>query len=199
VRGGGLIPQGYQVTEDDNPHLAGFIHGGDPGTWCPAVWTRLIAERGIRSVLDLGCGEGQSLDWFLGKGVDAWGVDGSEAAIEFALNYARIVRHDFTNGAYQPKWQFDLCWCAEFVEHMEPQYLGNLKASFQSAKIVAMTHAAPGQEGWHHVNCQDAAYWIERMDEFGFGVDMEYSESLRWSAPAGTHVARSLLVFERKA
>jgi hypothetical protein len=85
------------------------------------------------------------------------------------------------------------------VEHIDSQFLGNLKTTFQAAKLVAMTHAAPGQEGWHHVNCQDAAYWIDRMDEFGFGVDMEYSESLRWSAPAGSHVARSLMVFERKA
>ena len=199
VRGGSVIPVGYQVTEVDRPHVAGFIHGGDPGTWCPAVWRRLIAERGIKSVMDLGCGEGHAIDWFLDNGIDAWGIDGSEAAIALAANPDRIMWHDYQDGPCEWLGKVDLCWCAEFVEHISPQYLCNLQTTFRAARLVALTHAMPGQDGWHHVNCQESGYWIERMRDFGFAVDMEYSESLRWSAPAGTHVDRSLLVFEGAA
>jgi hypothetical protein len=34
-----------------------------------------------------------------------------------------------------------------------------------------MTHAVPGQGGHHHVNCQPAEYWIEKMRKRNYRLD----------------------------
>jgi cyclopropane fatty-acyl-phospholipid synthase-like methyltransferase len=47
-----------------------------------------------KTVLDLGCGTGRSLEYLLDHGVDAMGVEGSALAISKARNSERIVRHD---------------------------------------------------------------------------------------------------------
>jgi len=190
-----VIPLGYAIHDESEPHLGGFIHGGDGNTWCPEVWQALIDDFCVRSVIDVGCGEGQALRWFLNKGLDAVGVEGSLAAIALS-GHGRIVHHDYSNGALLPSQAFDLCWCAEFVEHVEEKHIGNYLATFSSADVVAMTHAAPGQDGWHHVNCQPEAYWIDVMQKYGFVRDIEYSKSLREMTEA-EHVRRSLLVFRK--
>jgi len=192
-----VIPIGYSIHDESEPHLGGFIHGGDGNTWCPEVWQVLVDDFCVRSVIDVGCGEGQSLSWFIDKGLDAVGVEGSEAAVVLAKHAGMIVLHDYSTGPYVPAPGFDLCWCAEFVEHVEEKYIGNYLATFQSADVVAMTHAAPGQEGWHHVNCQPEAYWVELMQKHGFVCDIGYSKALREMTKA-EHVRRSLLVFHSR-
>jgi SAM-dependent methyltransferase len=190
------IPLGSVLHEESLPHLGGFIHGGDGNTWCPEVWRELIADFNVRSVIDVGCGEGQSLSWFLSEGIDAVGVEGSVPAICLARDQKRIVLHDYTEAPYRPERQFDLCWCAEFVEHVEERCVSNYLATFRQASVVAMTHAAPGQEGWHHVNCQPTEYWVEVLQRAGFECDLAYSVSLRNKTKA-EHVNRSLLVFRK--
>lgn len=188
-----MIPAGDVVVETNQPHLGGFIHGGDGNTWCPEVWERLIADLEIKSVLDVGCGEGQSLEWFRERGLHAVGVDGSEAACVWSRH--EIVQHDFTTGTYDAG-EFDLCWCAEFVEHVDEIFTDNFLRTFRSCRFVAMTHAEPGQDGWHHVNCRTTKYWVELMERNGFRYCEAYSERLR-GLTAAMHVRRSLLIFER--
>jgi hypothetical protein len=36
-----------------------------------------------------------------------------------------------------------------------------------------LTYVPPGQPGWHHVNCQPAEYWIEKMRAIEFRFDAE--------------------------
>ena len=52
----------------------------------------VIAHYRPQSVLDVGCGTGRSLDYFLASGVDARGVEGSALAIEKAAHPERIQR-----------------------------------------------------------------------------------------------------------
>ncbi len=59
-----------------------------------------------------------------------------------------------------------------------------------------MTFAEPGQTGWHHVNCQPAEYWIEKVTPLGFRFDEELTKSARQVAATG-HFAKRGLVFVR--
>ncbi len=58
---------------------------------------------------------------------------------------------------------FDLIWCCEVVEHVEEEFVQNIMDTFKLGKIVALTHAVPGQKGYHHVNCKPKEYWIDLM------------------------------------
>jgi len=47
----------------------------------------------------------------------------------------------------------------------------------QQCKNVIMTHAVVGQTGYHHVNCQNAPYWIAKMAEYGLKNTTEVLKS----------------------
>ena len=186
-------------------HLGGYVAGGDPATFYPELWTWLVKDYGIRSVVDVGCGEGHAVIYFESLGIDTIGIDG------IAQEHPRVLQHDYTEGRYRHSflrdgpegpWRDDRCdliWCCEFVEHIEERFIPNFLWTFSSAKLVLMTHAGPGQVGYHHVNCQEANYWIGVMAAIGFSFDAELTARTRTIAGAnteiGNHYRRSGLAF----
>jgi len=84
-----------------------------------------------------------------------------------------------------------LCWSCEFVEHVEEQYVDNFLKDFAQARYIIMTHATPGQSerdhAHHHVNEQNAEYWIDKIQNFGYNYDVEATTALRAIADADAH------------
>lgn len=190
-----------QMVKDG--HLGGYVAGGDPGTWCPTLWDWAIRQFGIRSMLDVGCGEGHSARYFQQAGCEVLGVEGCTAAIENSAIPDRVAHHDFTHGPFAPSQPFDLVWSCEFLEHVEHQYVPNIMATFaRAAKAILLTHAFPNQTaGHHHVNCRPSAYWITRIEALGFACSVQLSIAARSQTlhdyPSINHFARSGLVFVR--
>jgi SAM-dependent methyltransferase len=184
-------------------HLGGYIEGGDPSTWCPRLWAWIVDRYAIHSVLDVGCGEGHSTKAFRDLGCEVVGVDGCQQAIDDSVVPDCMVRHDFRDGPFLAKRRFDLIWSCEFLEHVEPQYLPHLLATFaQAEKLALVTHAFPGQRGHHHVNCQPSTYWIKHFETVGFDCQVGLSARARALALRGVrqpnHFARSGLAFWRR-
>ncbi|MGD2147430.1 MAG: hypothetical protein PVH41_12110 [Anaerolineae bacterium] len=105
-----------------------------------------------------------------------------------------VTRHDFCDGPYVPNRSFDMIWACEFVEHVDEAVARNYLETFGFAdRYIFMTHALPGQKGWHHVNCQPRAYWITVISEIGF----RFSPGLTLAArvKADGHFRNSGLVF----
>jgi SAM-dependent methyltransferase len=177
-------------------HLGGFTPGGDPASWYPALWDALVVDLGVRSVIDVGCGEGQAAEFFYEAGCEVEGVDGCEAT-----DYDWLVVHDYTTGPYLPKRRFDLCWACEFVEHVKEIFVLNFVTTFLAADLLLMSHATPGQGGHHHVNCQPSRYWIDLLGLHGFQHDPWLSIAARELAaenPAPhNYFARTGLAFRR--
>ena len=152
-------------------HLGGYVPGGDPNTYEPDVWEFLVDRFDVRTVVDVGCGDGRgALAWFQQRGLAAVGIDGLNVD-----GNPFIVTHDFTEGPL-PKdprapREFDLVWAAEFVEHVAEPFVPNFMATFRTARVVAMTHAVPGQGGYHHVNCRTSDYWWGALAAVGFVAD----------------------------
>jgi hypothetical protein len=175
-------------------HLGGFIEGGDPRTYCPNVWDHFIHAEGVPSMVDVGCGIGVACEHFAAAGVHVTGIDGSGTAQAMFRVPGRFVLHDFTSGEiYKPGW---LAWSCEFVEHVESRYLPHVMSAFRYCSMVAMTYAAPGQDGHHHVNCQPADYWIGAFAAIGFAFDEPTTLRLRTLDP-DTHFAERGMVFRR--
>lgn len=181
------------------PSLGGcYIDVVDSNTHMPDVWERIIADYGIKSVIDVGCGAGWAVKWFYDKDIYVLGVEGWPEAIEKNQCRERIYKHDYTLAPFRPIQTFDLCWCAEFVEHVEEQYIPNFMATFKRCKYVCMTHALPNQDGWHHVNCRDDNYWIAVMHKYGFHFNVEETKKLRATDQGGLWGRCSLMWFENK-
>jgi SAM-dependent methyltransferase len=185
-------------------HLGGYFAGGDPATHCPHFWSWLVSRLQVRSMLDVGCGEGWAVKYFAELGCDAAGVDGSSTAVENTVACGRVACHDLCTGPYLPGRTYDLVWSSEFVEHIEEAYLAHVLGTLNLAeRYLVLTHAFPGQKGHHHVNCQTSAYWIALIE--GLGFRFEYALTLqarritRRDYFGVNHFARSGLIFSRRA
>ena len=124
----------------------------------------------IRTVLDIGCGTGLSLDYFEEIGIQAWGVEGNLAILD---GPSQIKQHimvvDFTKQWLECPVKMDLIWCVEVIEHIHPQHESNIIRSICSnaAQVVFLTAAKPDQPGYNHVNCRPQEYWINKFEGNG--------------------------------
>jgi hypothetical protein len=82
------------------------------------------------------------------------------------------------------------------VEHIEEKFLPNLIKTLQNGKYVAMTHAMPGQDGWHHVNCKGPLYWIDAMEEAGFKLLSRDTKLAREITAKNSWFDKSGMIFE---
>lgn len=180
-------------------HLGGFIAGGDPDTFDPAVWQDLIKEFKPRNMIDIGCGEGHAIKWFVDNGVDGIGIEGSTKALENSPVKDRITIHDYTKGPYRVESSFDLAWSCEFVEHVESQFSNNYMTTFNASPVVAMTYSEPqwSSGGHHHVNCQPQSYWNTVFEFWGYMWMEEYSMHLRSIATA-KWIKPTVSIFKKK-
>ena len=111
-----------------------------------------------KSVLDIGCGQGEWLEAF---GVeDSFGVD--IAAPD------GFLRHDLTTPLDLGR-TFDLVISLETAEHLPEESADTYVDSIAlHGDTVLFSAAVPGQIGLHHVNCQPHEYWHEKFRERGF-------------------------------
>jgi hypothetical protein len=191
-------------VEEERPHLGGYIVGGDDATFYPDLWRWLVKERGVSSVIDVGCGEGHAARCFADLGCEVIGIDG---VLQLSQNW-QFVLHDYTRGSWprevrgnRMEGATDLVWSCEFVEHIEERYVPHFLETFLMAPLVLMTHAEPGQQGHHHVNCQPASYWQGAMAAIGYELDDVLTSNARHFAGKNpnpyNHFARSGLAFVR--
>ena len=167
-------------------HLGGYIlDKAASGTWCSEIWDWCIDELNVKSMLDVGCGLGYSMEYFNKKGVEVFGVDGSPSAIaKNVMPKKYLCQHDYTKGKWIPNKTVDLIWSSEFLEHVEAQYESNFMETFKYAsKYLMITFAIPGQGGHHHVNLQYSDYWIERFEAIGFKYEEELTMKARKLLP----------------
>lgn len=155
----------------------------------------MVKTHQIRTVIDVGAGEGLVVEYFQMLGCDAVGVEGTPQA------HRSLVQHDYTVGPYDPGRDFDLGWCCEFVEHVECAYEDNWLATLARCEIVLMTHGDPGQGGYHHVNLHFSPYWVDRLRTVGLEWDEPLTVLTRKLAGVNpspwNHFVRSGLAFRK--
>ncbi len=177
-------------------HLGGCISGGDPDTYSPKLWDYIIDKYSIKSLVDIGCGEGYSTLYFHNKGVNVLGVDGFQTALDnFQVpGKSRLVDYQ-ESSALNEFESFDLCWSCEFVEHVYEEFSHNFLKDFSRAKYLAVTHAVPGQPGYHHVNCREEFYWVDRIEARGFRLDRKETNIMRSLCDEGNYYGKTGLFF----
>lgn len=188
---------GLSSRENESvPHLGSNIVEGDPFTYAPSVWDYLIKRFALRSVMDIGSGMGYAAEYFYQSGMRVVAVEGlkenCEGSIFPSLHVDLTQNRAFAN--------VDLVHCQEVVEHIEEAYLENLLSSLCCGKFLVMTHAVPGQGGYHHVNEKPTEYWIENLRKHHFEVLLEDSNRVRALAAkdGAKYLAQTGLVLANK-
>jgi hypothetical protein len=162
-----LPEQPTSVVDATRPDLGGNVRHGDAWSYHPTLWRYLVGRFGVRSALDVGCGEGHAVLFLHTLGVIAHGIDGLRVNVQRAVH--PIALHDLLAGPYF--MPVDFVWSCEVAEHIHAGKVDHYLDTLTNGTVVAMTHAVPGQPGHHHVNCQPAEYWIERMQQRHYRLD----------------------------
>lgn len=130
----------------------------------------LIDTFKIKTLLDVGCANGDMVAWARSKNIEAYGIDGDYDAIrKFSKPSVRnfLIEHDYTTGLLELDFEPNVILSIEFLEHVEEQFLPNILNNFTSEILVICT-PPPGSPGYHHVNCQPKEYWIEQLSKYTF-------------------------------
>jgi SAM-dependent methyltransferase len=182
----------------DTPHLGGAHPDGDGNTAMPDVWGYLIVKYDPHRFLDIGCGYGHTMKFFHDYSIAVTGIEGLPEAVAGNVVRAETMQHDFTTGPAPLCSPYDLGWAAEFLEHLDEQYLPNVFPAFRLCRHVVITHGEPGQGGHNHVNCQPSSYWVRQFHAHGFQHNEQETFLLRrtdrHNAPWGR---RTLMFFDR--
>ena len=183
------------VIDTDKPYLGGNLHTIDTCGYSESVWKYIIEKYNIKSCLDVGSGKSYAGKYISSLVVEVTNIEGLEVNIQNAV--MPTEQHDLTEGPYIKP--VDLVNCIEVVEHIEEKFIHNLMSTLCNGKYVLITHALPGQEGWHHVNCQHREYWIEKFITCGYTLledEVSIIKNLAEKEQA-YHINRSALFFKK--
>jgi len=171
----------------------------------PIVCDAIISILHPTSLIDLGCGNGDLAKGFLDRGVDAYGIEGTEnARCKSQLSSKRLGINDLRYSTVFLR-QFDLAICLEVAEHIEQEYadifVDNL---LKASDRILLSAAGITQRGIGHVNCQPVEYWLNKMSERGMCPDFCIAEKIKeklfhWRNKKGIKAYyQNLLYFARR-
>lgn len=148
------------------------------------------------SIIDIGCGSGKAMDYFLQKGVEeVKGIEGSKMAIKHSKYPKLIIPHNLNKEINLNK-KFDLLYSFEFIEHIHPKYVNQVLRTFSNhSNIIVMTAASPGAHGQGHFNCKDQQYWVKKFRKYDYKLNQKNTQRLK---NCGDIFSDNILVFERK-
>jgi SAM-dependent methyltransferase len=138
---------------------------------------RLIADFMPQRVLDAGCATGLLVEGLRARGVDAWGVDISEHAIDQAAEaikaFCRVGSIAVPFGS-----RYDLITCIEVVEHM-PAAEADLAIANLCAHATEIVFSSSPEDYREptHVNVHPPEHWAEAFARHGFVRDVDYDAS----------------------
>ena len=155
----------------------------------------ITRELNPKSVLDVGCGTGLSLKYFLDKGINAMGLENSIEAINNSPVKKNIIKHNLKN-IYNSDKTFDLIWCFEVIEHIHPNFEKNfLQTLINHSDNIILSAARPGQGGRGHFNEQEPQYWIDRFSSLGYENDNTLTTLFR---STGEPFTANILFFKKR-
>lgn len=170
--------------------LGHHLSGHSNKTWVDEGAFKKIREIiFVESMVDVGCGPGGMVKFTKSLGIKSIGVDGDNSIIREIEN--DFYLHDYSKGLFETNLNFDLCWCVEFLEHVDALYKDNYFDTFKKCKYVFCTFAPKGKGGYHHVNTQDEAYWIETFEMFNFKFQLEETKAIRASSTINKNFIRN--------
>jgi len=139
----------------------------------------------VRSVVDVGCGDGNWLAVFRKLGVeDVLGLDGDyidQDVLQVPAEYFQVA--DLTR-PFRLKRTFDLAVSLEVAEHLPGERAAAFVESLtRLAPLVLFSAAIPYQGGNHHINEQWPDKWAEHFREHDY-VPVDFIRKQIWQSDA---------------
>jgi len=133
----------------------------------------------IKTVLDVGCGNGSFLLKCLDFKFHIRGYDGRHVKNLLLIPQGKFTIKDLRR-KFEVKNKYDLTLSLEVAEHLHEEYKDNFIDSIcNSSNLILFSAAQIGQSGIHHVNCQRLEYWIDEFNKRGFIHDINITDNIR--------------------
>ena len=159
-----------------------------------------------QTYLDMGSGNGAMTAFARGLGVDAVGMDVTAVAPDIRADLRESVYIGESPGDTTIRL-FDFVTSIEVAEHLEKEYadifVANIARHMKEGSWLVFTAAIPGQQGDHHVNCQQPFYWREKFWAHQVNYDMGKTRELMfmWHLSSVTgplmHLPANVQVFRK--
>jgi hypothetical protein len=177
---------GFWVENDDREHM--FIKE------LSKEIIAYISKHKIRSVYDLGCGEGDYLKAIVDfdSSISATGFEGHQISKKFS----NVLKRDLSKSLDMPA--VDLVISIEVGEHIprefESTFLNNVCDS--STGHIILSWAVENQSGLGHVNCRNNDYIISQVEGRGWTFDEKTTLAMREVMPR-IWIKNTLMVFTK--
>lgn len=144
-------------------------------------WLRPKSGAGIfgGSIIDIGCGQGQSVLEFQARGLTAWGLDITSTALDPTIDRARFIETPLwdPNWPKQGPWNFG--FCCDVLEHIPPEYAMLTVDRILDACGIAWLQIANGPDNFGpkllgeslHLTVQPFKWWLLRIATLGEVID----------------------------
>jgi hypothetical protein len=146
-------------------------------SWFARIADRIVREIGPHSVLDAGCAMGFLVEALRDRGVEAFGLDVSD----YALDQVRPdIKPYCTKGSITadlPR-RYDLIVCVEVLEHLSPEDAAVAAANLCShADDLLFSSTSSDYKEATHVNVRPPEYWADLFARQDFFRDVDYDAS----------------------
>jgi GT2 family glycosyltransferase/glycosyltransferase involved in cell wall biosynthesis/SAM-dependent methyltransferase len=139
---------------------------------------RIIMDIRPASVLDAGCGRGYLLIALRRCGVEAWGIDNSEASIQNALPESQPYCQIGSIVETFPHSHYDLIVCIDVIEHLSPKEAERAVENLCSYSDDILLSCTPVDFfDSAHLNVQPPDYWVGLFSRFGFIHEIDFDAS----------------------
>jgi len=151
-------------------------------TFFTTVAERIRAATNPQSVLDVGCARGLLVQALCEQGVDAYGIDVSQYAIETA--HPDVAPRLSVGYADKVEGSWDLITCIEVLEHMAPADAERAIDSMCAASGRVLLSSTPSDFSEPtHINVREPAAWAASFAARGFfrRTDVDLSFVAPWT------------------
>lgn len=158
----------------------GFFKGRKKYNWrmpivCGAVVAIMEEAYGKRpeSACDVGAAIGDLVQGFVDLGLDAYGIEGSEAAAPYLVCAPERMAFWDLRKPLTAAEPYDVVTCFEVAEHLEPEYAETFVDSLTGlSDHLVMSACPPNPDGRpatkYHLNEQPREYWEKLFQAKGF-------------------------------
>ena len=182
------IPHEYRSSETGaGVYDAEYYHSGFGPTpyehnkyWMKffgSVADALVQYLKPQTVLDAGCALGFLVEALRDRGVEAWGVDISEFAIQ---NVREDIRPYCRVGSitHPIEGRYDLIACIEVLEHLTPDETSRAIANMTATSDVILFSSTPSDFAEPtHINVHPPIDWLQQFASVGFSPDLGFDAS----------------------
>jgi hypothetical protein len=162
----------------------------------------------IKSYIDIGCAVGDLVAEALRRNYDAYGIEGSEAALPFVeCPPNRIYIGDLRRSVHKfmTVRRFSVLSCFEVAEHLEEEYSDIFVRNMTTLSYnIVISAAPPGQKGHHHYNCQPYTYWDRKFIARDYSREPELEDEFKkylepWKKKDGIRAFyKNCLIYRRR-